>query len=69
MDACDDSGLQIASYFTCQRGDLSTTEVILCKRIKSLTKERDELISEERELRMALKQRKENGKNIRARAK
>ena len=57
--------LQLASDFICQRGDLNTTEAILCKRIKNLTKERDELISEERELRMAVKQRKENGKNVR----
>ena len=61
--------LQLSSTFICQRGDLTTTEAILCKRIKDLTKERDELISEERELKMAVKQRKENGKNIRARVK
>jgi len=61
--------LQLSSAFICQRGDLSTTEAILCKRIKDLTKERDQLISEERELKMAVKQRKENGKNIRARVK
>ena len=61
--------LQLASDFICQRGDPNTTEAILCKRIKNLTKERDELISEERELRMAVKQRKENGKNIRVRVK
>ena len=52
--------LQLASNFMCQRGaDLTATEAILCKRIKELTKERDELISEERELKMAVKQRKE----------
>jgi len=61
--------LQLSSAFICQRDDLSTTETILCKRIKDLTKERDQLISEERELKMAVKQRKENGKNIRARVK
>ena len=59
----------LAPLAICQRGDLTTTEAILCKRIKDLTKERDELISEERELKMAVKQRKENGKNIRARVK
>ena len=69
MDVRSESDLQLASDFTCQRGDLTTTEAILCKRIKSLTKERDDLISEERELRMALKRRKENGKNIRVRVK
>jgi len=59
--------LQVTSRFTSQR--LSTTEAILCKRIKDLTKERDELISEERELKMAVKQRKESGKNIRSRVR
>ena len=67
MDAYGD--LQLSSDFICQRGDLTTTEAILCKRIKDLTKERDELVSEERELKMAVKQRKENVKNIRARVK
>jgi len=63
-----DSNLLLASDFICQRGDLTTTEAILCKRIKDLTKERDELIGEERELEMAVKQRKD-GKNIRSRVK
>jgi len=57
--------LQLSSSFTCQRGGLTTTEAILCKQIKDLTKERDELISKERELKMAVKQRKETRKNIR----
>lgn len=48
---------------------LSLEEATLYRRIKHLTKERDELISEERELEMALKQRKETGKNIKARVK
>ena len=62
--------LQLASDFICQRGmDLTSTEAILCKRIKELTKERDELISEERELTIAVKQRKESRKNIPARVK
>ena len=70
MDIRSDSNLQlITSDFTSDFTDLTTTEAILCKQIKNLTKERDELICEERELRMALKQRKENGKNIRARVK
>ena len=49
--------------------DLTSTEAILCKRIKELTNERDELISEERELTKAVKQRTESGKNIRARVR
>ena len=61
--------LQLASGFICQRGDLNTTEAILCKRIKGLTKERDKLISEERELKMTVNQRKETGKNIRSRVR
>ena len=64
-----DSNMQLASDFICQRGNLTTTEAILCKRFKDLTKERDELIGEERELEMAVKQRKESGKNIRSRVK
>ena len=67
MDTCGD--LQLASNFICQKDDLTTTEAILCKRIKDLTKERDELISEERELTMTMKQRKENRKNIPARVR
>jgi len=62
--------LQLASNFMCQRGTdfmATATEAILCKRIKELTKQRDELISEERELIMAVKQRKDSGKNIRTR--
>ena len=62
-----ESDRQLASDFICRRGDLTTTEAILCKRIEGLTKERDGLISEERELNMAVKQRKETGKNIRSR--
>ena len=62
--------LQLASNFICQRGaDLTATEAILCKRIKELTKERDELIIEERELKMAVKQRKETRKFIRSRVR
>ena len=69
MDVRSDSSRQLASDFICQKGDLTTAEAILCKRIKDLTKERDELISEERELTMAVKQRKENRKNIPARVR
>jgi len=64
-----DSDRRLASDFICQRSDLTTTEAILCKRIKDLTKERDELITEERELKMAVKQRKETGKNILSRVR
>jgi len=63
-------GLQLTSNFMSQRGtDLTATEAILCRRIKELTKERDELISEERELKMAVKLRKETRKNIRSRVR
>ena len=48
---------------------LSLEEATLFRRMKNLTKERDELILEERELEMALKQRKECGKNIKAKVK
>ena len=62
--------LQLASKCICGETEhLSPEEATLCKRIKDLTKERDELISEERELEMTLKQRKESGKNIKARVK
>lgn len=62
--------LQLASKCICENEHLTLEEAMLCKRIKGLTKERDELISEERELEMAMKQRKEIGKNcIKARVK
>ena len=61
--------LQLASKCICQNDHLSPAEEILCKRIMNLTKERNELISEERELTMAVKQRKQNVKNIPARVK
>ena len=61
--------LQLASKCICQNDHLSPAEETLCKRIMNLTKERDELISEERELTMVIKQRKEHGKNIPARFK
>ena len=61
--------LQLASKCICQNDHLSPADEVLCKRIMNLTKERDELISEERELTMAVKQRKENRKNIPARVK
>lgn len=62
--------LQLASKCICENEHLSPKETILCKRIKGLTKERDELISEERELEMTIKERKEIGKNcIKARVK
>lgn len=61
--------LQLASKCICENKHLGPEEAILCKKLLNLTKERDELISEERELEMALKQRKETGKNIRARVK
>lgn len=61
--------LQLASKCICENEHLSPTEATLCRRIKNLTKERDELISEERELEMTLKERKESGKNIKARVK
>ena len=62
--------LQLASKCICGETEhLSPEEATLCKRINDLTKERDELISEERELEMTLKQRKESGKNIKARVK
>lgn len=48
---------------------LTLEEATLYRRMKHLTRERDELISEERELEMALKQRKETGKNIKSRVK
>ena len=56
----------------CQNQHLSFEEAMLCKRMKNLTKERDELISEERDLEIAMKQRKETGscgKNIKARVR
>ena len=59
--------LQVTNSNTSQR--LTTTEAILCKRIRDLTKERDELISEERELKLAVKQRKDTQKNIRSRVR
>jgi len=61
--------LQLASKCICENEHLSPEEAVLCKRIKKMTKERDQLISEERELEMAMKQRKETGKNIKARVK
>ena len=61
--------LQLASKCICENEHLSSEEATLCKRINDLTKERDELISEERELEIVLKQRKESGKNIKARVK
>ena len=61
--------LQLASKCICENEHLSPGEATLCRRIKNLTKERDELISEERDLEMTLKQRKESGKNFRARVK
>ena len=61
--------LELASKCICENEHLSPAEATLCKRIKALTMERDELISEERELEMTLKQRKESGKNIKARVK
>ena len=48
---------------------LSLEEATLYRRMKHLTKERDELILEERELEKALKQRKETGKCTKARVK
>ena len=61
--------LELASKCICENEHLSPQEATLCKRIKNLTKERDELITEERDLEMAMKQRKETGKNIKARVK
>ena len=62
--------IQLASRRICESEYLSAEEAILCRRIKNLTRERDELITEERELEMAMKQRKEAGKNcIKARVK
>ena len=62
--------LQLASRRICTSESLSDEEAILCRRIKYLTKERDELVTEERELEMAMKQRKEAGKNcVKARVK
>ena len=62
--------LQLASTRICEGGYLSAEEAILCRRIKHLTRERDELITEERELEIAMKQRKEAGKNcVKARVK
>jgi len=61
--------LQLASKCICQNDHLSPAEEMLCKRIMNLTKERDELINEERELTMAVKLRKESGKTIPARVK
>ena len=61
--------LQLASKCICENEHLSSQEATLCKKLKDLTKQRDELISEERELEMTLKQRKESGKNLKARVK
>lgn len=64
------SELQLASRGICEGEYLSAEEAILCRRIKHLTKERDELITEERQLEIAMKQRKEAGKNcVKARVK
>ena len=64
------SELQLASRRICESENLSAEEAILCRRVKHLTRERDELITEERELEMAMKQRKEAGKNcVKARVK
>lgn len=61
--------LQFASKCICENEHLSPQEASLCKRIKNLTKERDELISEERDLEMVMKQRKETCKSMKARVK
>jgi len=61
--------LQLASKCICENEHLSSKGETLCKKLKDLTKLRDELISEERELEMTLKQRKESGKNLKARVK